>query len=97
MSQKREQFNRFNSTQAKQKNAIAEISKSVVSAVAIELANARCRNNVGESNADGSCSNQNQGAIEPATVKTKYNNFSELDVRVVEIFVDFSIVIDVIK
>ena len=92
MIHNRETLNCFNSIQAKQKKTIAEISKSVVRAVAILLANARCKNNIGESRAVGACSSQNQGAIEPAIVSRKYRDLSELNECVLETFVDFSII-----
>lgn len=92
MIQARERFNRFNSNHTKQKKAIAEISKSAVNPAEILLANACCRNNEGESNAEGSCRSQNQGSIEPAMVRIRYKTLIPLNGRVIGRFVAFNMV-----
>ena len=79
MIQVRGMFKRFNSIHTKQKKAIPEISKSVVSPAAMLFANACCRKNEGESNAEGSCRSQNQGSIEPAMVSIKYRTLIPLN------------------
>ncbi len=90
MIQARDMFNRFNSIHTKQKKAIAEINKSVVNPAAMLFANACCRKNEGESNADGSCRSQNQGSIEPAMVSIRYRTLILLNMRVIGRFVVFN-------
>lgn len=93
MSQEREQLNRFNSTQTKQKKAIAEIIKSLTQVVAILFTNVCSRNKLGDNSTTGSCNNQNQGMIVPPIVRSKYRDFNVLDERVLERIVDFSMII----